>query len=324
MITSTTKTATRLIGLALAVLLVSACGGVQFERTTGVPKFRPLPPGTQVQVVEESATLPTPNIVVGVLGFDTTGATPVRPEIDDQFRKHAARYGCDAVAGVEAQDERKQQTTRVRKLGMDGKPVYEVKTVELVTWHWKGRCIRTSEAPGGLPANLPSADAAGPDQPSPEAKPEVPASTGLPEDAKTAAQRLARRLLDLSDPYLMAWRERLDVAEPDAMEVLEAFNELAFQVSGAGGFWRKTVHQDWFGCPSAPSSEQCVKLAKAEPALVAADRLQHEIGNLAHSRAASWLRRNEQRLVTYLEDLVPKQTSFTAMKETSFYQAFLQ
>ncbi len=136
------------VAMLLCGLLV-ACSGVQFERAAGVKVFRTLPMGSTVTAQETVDGLQTPVIVVGVLKVDTKTKTeaPDAAEGVRLLKKHAARFGCDAVVGAAAKSTAKVFKSKTKSLGADGRPVYTVVATTSWTHHWSAQCIRTASAP---------------------------------------------------------------------------------------------------------------------------------------------------------------------------------
>jgi hypothetical protein len=126
---------------------LTACGGVQFERAAGVRKYRALPPETSVTVAETSDLLAQPVEKVGVLKVTTRGAEVGEQESLALLKKHAARYGCDAIVEVKSNRRESKTVKKVKKLGPDGVPFFEEQTTSSVEVDWQASCIRTAEAP---------------------------------------------------------------------------------------------------------------------------------------------------------------------------------
>jgi hypothetical protein len=112
--------------------------------------------------------------------------------------------------------------------------------------------------------------------------------------------------------------------EPQATEVLEAFNELGFAVTGHGGFWRKTVRDQWFGCPMNAETAVCKSLERALGELADWDVFQEKVANVSGPGAKRFLARNHRRMTAYLTRYVPAEKSATSMEQTAFYKAHLE
>ena len=142
--------ATLVVALAFGLLL-TACGGAQFERTTGSKKYRPLPKGTPIKVVDDASTLPGPTEEIGTMTTTTKGKEAKVEEASEDFKTTASKYGCDAVVGLKStQREIKKQRT-VTKIGAGGVRTKE-KVEEISYEHdWSAKCIRTAEAPKEVP-----------------------------------------------------------------------------------------------------------------------------------------------------------------------------
>lgn len=146
--------------------------------------------------------------------------------------------------------------------------------------------------------------------------------------AETPEDRVWERLARYRGSYLRAWASALDGPPGSAMEVLEAFGEVAAKVTGPGGFWRTTVPDQWLGCanPGALLDDHrlaCERLREAEPTLRRWDRLRRRVGRLTHWRAGPFLARRHAELTAYLDAVVPDEPSASAMARTGFFRRTL-
>lgn len=124
--------------------------------------------------------------------------------------------------------------------------------------------------------------------------------------------------------HLRTWRGAFSNEAPAPMEVLEAWNELGYSITGQGGFWRKTVPDNWLDCPSSPGAPACKALQKAKPEIDGWDRFQKEIEGLSDAKAARFLEQNQEKMLGYLERFVPAEPSASGMEATGFFQEKLQ
>ncbi len=312
------------------VALLAGCGGVQFDRTAGAFKYRALPVGTPVQVVDTASALPQPQVDVGALRWLQEGAAaePDRKAATDRFVRHAGRYGCDAVVGLKVESAEKKSIKKTKKLGPDGKPVYEETEVSTFSHAFSARCVRTAAAPGGLQDTGTEAPAAG----APAAKlsadampPKPPVATEPTEPSSGKGEtdedvlELWRALGRYEKSFLKHWADRLVGAPGSAAEALEAMGELMTQVSGPTGLWRRTVPQEWFGCADNPGSAQCTKLATANEEFAAWDRFAEQMARQKGSGAKGWLKRNKSRMMGYMDRYVPSVASLSGLQGTPLY-----
>ncbi len=123
--------------------------------------------------------------------------------------------------------------------------------------------------------------------------------------------------------YLKRWSDVLHQEPSSPAEVVDAFNELAFAVTGPKGFWRDTLPNSWLGCQNNPESEPCLKLKEAEPELQKWDKIQAKLSKMSDRKAKRFLSRNEARMMAYFDNYVPSDPSASAMKETGFYKTHL-
>lgn len=318
----------------LLLLLVAACGGVKFKRQTGGARYRALPVGTPVKVVDRATQLPQPTVFLGTLAASLEGdIAPDQSKAEVVFTKHAARYGCDAVVGPRVDTRTKVFKKKAQQLGADGKPVW-VTTETIKFFHdWTAKCARTAAAPGGLAQGTGQTAALADDAP-----PGAPDDPGVvsfsldqtPEPAEPrrpaspAAERVWKRLAVYRHGYLRTWGKALEGPAPRESEVLDCLNELMAQVTGPAGFWRRTVPHEWYGCKNDPTTAQCQQLDRASVDLTPYDRLQAAIGKLKPANAEDFLERSERRIHEYLDTYVPREPNLSGMQATPFYQRRLK
>ena len=123
--------------------------------------------------------------------------------------------------------------------------------------------------------------------------------------------------------FLKSYRGAFGDEEPSAIEVLEAFNELGYAVTGHGGFWRKTVRDQWLGCEMNGESAACKDLEKALGELKDWDAFQEKVAGVSEAGAKRFLVRNHRKMRSYLKRYVPAEKSATSMEETGFYKSHL-
>lgn len=294
---------------------------MKFVRSDGAVRYRALPMGSEVKLVGTDLELPQPVAQIGTMKFTVQGGEKADPsEVADKFRKHAARYGCDAVVALVAASRSKKSTRKKKQIGEGGKIGYVNEEYTLYYHDWQARCVRSNEAPGGL------AEGTGQTAAMPaNALPVVPVPRRARDrkpakDANPIAERVWRKLAVYSHPYLTAWASQLKGPAPAEVEVLECLNELMVQISGPTGFWRKTVPIDWLGCQMDPASAECGKAVKAGRALAPYDRLQKSMARTTTGSAKGFLKGHASQIETYLDDVVPLQPSLSGMRTTSFYK----
>ena len=155
---SKTWTTGRLPWLALLALVASGCGAAAFERSGNAKKYRPLPLGATVRIVDKASELTQPVEEIGVLRTTTRGDPANRMEAEETFKTHALRYGCDAVADVQSSRREIQITKRTKTIGHNGIPIYTDEKVIAAEHDWTGHCLRTPDAP--LEPGAPKVEAA--------------------------------------------------------------------------------------------------------------------------------------------------------------------
>ncbi len=312
------EAARRALTLGVLALTGAACAEVQFQRTDGAAKYRPLPSASGVQVVTSANELPQPTADLGELSVEDTGeasATPDNQRAADRLRSHAARYGCDGLVALKANTTQKMIKRKKKRLEADGKQVIEDVDEPIYTHHFTARCVRTAAAPGGLQdaTEAPRQTTPLPPKPS-ETKNE--ASNGETDPDVVELWSVLGRY---RRTYLAAWSEKLAGPPPSAMDALDAFHELMAQITGPSGFWRKTLPQQWFGCVDAPGSEQCKRLTRANEEMAIWDDYQKRLAGQKGAGAKAWLKSHKPRMLAYCERFVPVTPNMSAAEATGYY-----
>ncbi len=322
-------------GVLPACLALAACGSAEFARSSDAGSYKQLMYNYKVSVVETLDELEPPLDVVGTFSA-TTHAEDDRKSVEGRFIAQARKSGCDAVAEVVAQPEDRKATRPVKVLGKDGRPETRQEEYTTRVYNWTGKCVRTSVV-GVDPAVLVKRQNAGVAVPVAAVQPVTPTTPVLPQTEQPtvplrpetpsiqAARELCQRLDKYSDGFLRAWKAKLRAAQPEPMDALDAWTELAYQVTGPAGFWRKTVPQQWFGCGADAKSDQCKKLRDASGREFKKwDQLQQTVSAVGPAQAGSFLRRNQPKLIEYLDAVVPESANLTGMESTMFYRDFLK
>ena len=139
--------------------------------------------------------------------------------------------------------------------------------------------------------------------------------------SKQSAAEIWKRLAAYDHGYLEAWKDVLSDPDPSPRDVLDAFNELAFAITGPAGFWRKTVPERWLGCQADPDTPVCKALVGASAArFEALDKLQAEIAELPAGKESTFLAKHGTELLAYLDAYVPATPSMSAMRDTGFFK----
>lgn len=139
-------------------------------------------------------------------------------------------------------------------------------------------------------------------------------------DKKTVKQAVWNELASHEDTYLAAYADYFQEGDTDALELLGAFNELAYQVTGSGGLWRDTVPNKYFGCQMNADFEICVELERAEETFAKWDAFQRQASEVDSShQAARFILRNGDQMQEYLQTFVPANESLSAVQDTPFF-----
>jgi len=131
---------------------------------------------------------------------------------------------------------------------------------------------------------------------------------------------LHSKLLKYEDSHLSAWSGALREESPAALDILEAWSELAYKVTGKTGFWRDTVQNQWMGCQMEPGAPACRKLNKMASEFREWEEVQQKIETLSERSARRYLRRNTKKLADYVDRYVPSEMSDSGMRSTGVYR----
>ncbi len=137
---------------------------------------------------------------------------------------------------------------------------------------------------------------------------------------KTVKQEIWTDLAAYEDSYLSAYADYFQEGDTDPLELLSAFNELAFQVTGAGGIWRDTVPNKFFGCQMNEDFEICIEFEKAEASLAKWDAFQEKAAEVDSGfTATKFIVRHGAEMREYLQTFVPENESLSAVQATPFF-----
>jgi len=142
-----------------------------------------------------------------------------------------------------------------------------------------------------------------------------------PKAGKAMTQAMWTELSKHQESFLTAYADQFQAMPDDAEEVLAAFSELSFQVTGPGGLWRKTVPNKYFGCEANEELPICGKFKAMEKTYSKWDQLQQQMMDLdSPKQASAFLKDHEKEIREYLETFVPSDESFSAVQATAFFE----
>ncbi len=154
--------------------------------------------------------------------------------------------------------------------------------------------------------------------PSPTGK--ATGSAVKPRQGDALQKALWSELSKYEDDYLGAYAEYFENSPDEPLELVNAFNELAYNITGPGGLWRKTVPDKYFGCAANDHMPICKKFKETQQTFSKWDKLQEEMLDIGDNRTArKFLKKNQKDLETYLKDFVPEDESFSAVQATPFF-----
>lgn len=138
------------------------------------------------------------------------------------------------------------------------------------------------------------------------------------------AGQIWTRLQAYKDSYLRRYFMAFEREQPVATDALEAFNELAYQVTGPGGFWRKEVPNRWLGCKAQPESASCGAIGEMTEDMARWDTLQEQIAAVDGAGAGRFLDEHAADMLTYLDTMVPEEPSSAGMQKTPLFEKKLK
>ncbi|MBM4345606.1 MAG: hypothetical protein FJ100_19720 [Deltaproteobacteria bacterium] len=305
-----------------ALLLMCGCATPGFDRAPGAPTFKALLYKAPVQAADSMESLEQPALVLGTL--KATSSKEDKDEVVNEFKTQARKYGCDAVVGTAAERQEKKSLKTVEVLGPGGTRVQQQQEVVTVTWAWQAQCVRTA-AMGDTAQHVAKPEGAVAPTPSPQPKPPSSAGAAPKVDAADAPASWALADALLKRPTLLkGWKEKLEVPVVEPVDAVDALAELMVQVTGSTGLWRKTMPEAWLGCRGASPSKQCRKLADLDGEFRKTDALRDEMTRVSRGATGQWLRKNVDRVLSYLDTYVPLEPSLSGIQATPLYQSRLK
>ena len=139
-----------------------------------------------------------------------------------------------------------------------------------------------------------------------------------------AVQGMWTELERFDSSYLEAYSELLSEKPDDPVELLNAWSEVVYRVTGHGGFWRDTVPNKYFGCKVMDHKKICRELGRLEASFRKWDTLQNDIQSLETPRQARrFLRLHKDEMHDYLHRYVPPKENLTSAMETPLFKESL-
>ena len=135
----------------------------------------------------------------------------------------------------------------------------------------------------------------------------------------SAKEEVWNELSLLEDSYLKEWGDAFDDGKPSAIDVLEAFNEVGFAVTGEGGLWRNKVPNQWLGCKGDAETAPCKAISSHEETFAEWDEFQESISTLNERKARRFLAKNKRKILGYLANYVPVGKTNREIESTPFF-----
>jgi hypothetical protein len=159
----------------------------------------------------------------------------------------------------------------------------------------------------------------------------------LPEDGSTEkldeaqialanekkAIKLWKHLSKYRSSYLTRWEPVFKSGKHTACDVIDAFNDVAWQMTGPDGVWRTTAPDEWLECADKMDDPLCDSLNNHLGKFLEWDDFQESITRLEPGRAAPFFVENHDKFYEYLDLYVLKTPSPEAMRRTKFYRFVL-
>jgi hypothetical protein len=137
--------------------------------------------------------------------------------------------------------------------------------------------------------------------------------------AQSAKEAVWEQLGTYKNSYLKEWKDVLEDENPSAVDVVEAFNEVGFAVTGKGGLWRNKIPNQWLGCSNSPESQPCQAIAKHEDEFLEWDSFQESLTDISERKAKRFLVKNKKRMLSYLDTYVPDGKTNKEVESTPFF-----
>ena len=150
---------------------------------------------------------------------------------------------------------------------------------------------------------------------------EAPA-TRLSEFDKRA-EALWKRLATYEKAYLTRWGPVFKMEGRYASDLIDAWNDLGYALTGPDGLWRTTVPNVWFECGKKPDQKICKALQEHEEVFAEWDIFQEKISRMEPRRGGSFLLEHIDDIEQHMDTYVMEKPTREAMEQTKFYREFL-
>ena len=138
------------------------------------------------------------------------------------------------------------------------------------------------------------------------------------------ADKVWQQLQSYEDSFLREWKSEFGGETPEAIDVLTAFNELGYAITGPGGLWRQKVNNQWLGCQNDPTTPACQKMKTAETDFARWDEFQRQIDDLEEREARRFLAKHQKEIMSYFKTYVPADKSSSSVENTGFFSSELR
>lgn len=141
-----------------------------------------------------------------------------------------------------------------------------------------------------------------------------------PRQGDALQKALWQELSKYEGEYLGAYAEYFETTPDEPLELVNAFNELAYNITGPGGLWRKTVPDKYFGCAANDHMPICKKFKEVNQTFSKWDALQEQMLDIGDNRSAKkFLKKHKKDIEDYLRLYVPEDESFSSVQATPFF-----
>ena len=137
------------------------------------------------------------------------------------------------------------------------------------------------------------------------------------------AMKLWKHLMKFRGSYLSRWEPVFASGKHTACDVIDAFNDLAWAMTGPDGIWRTQAPNEWLECADKQDDPLCTKLNNHLAKFLEWDDFQESITRLEPGRAAPFFVENHDKFYEYVDLYVLKTPTPEAMRRTKFYRFVL-
>ena len=143
---------------------------------------------------------------------------------------------------------------------------------------------------------------------------------GRATEYDTRVDAIWERLKKYDKSYLVRWAPVFRRESRYASDLIDAWNDLGYTMTGPDGLWRTKVPNEWLRCDKNPTQKACQALIAHEPIFKEWDVFQEKISRTEPRRGGSFLLAHVDDLEQHMDTYLMEAPTREAMMEPRFYK----